>query len=99
MGAGGFKKLESKIEIQMELLKNGPVTAGMELTEDFLGSNQAAFNTTNEDVSHLGWHALNIIGWSQEPNGGYSWIVKNSWGTKTNNIRIGFGVQGIDSRV
>nr|AAL89717.1 cathepsin B [Apriona germarii] len=72
------------LQIQREILDNGPVTAYMEVYEDFYSYGTGIYQHTSG--SFVGGHAVKIIGWGSENDVPY-WIAANSWGT-------GFGEDG-----
>lgn len=64
------------IQIQKEILKNGPVVAGFDICSDFLVYKSGVYQST--DCRFLGGHAVRIIGWGVENKVPY-WLVANSW--------------------
>ncbi|UJR32386.1 hypothetical protein I4U23_019848 [Adineta vaga] len=63
-------------QIQTEIMKNGPVEAGFTVYSDFLAYKSGVYKHTAG--SHLGGHAIKIIGWGVENDTPY-WLVANSW--------------------
>lgn len=58
--------------IKEELFKNGPVSTGFSVFEDFLKYQGGVYKYTSGSL--LGGHAVKIIGWGKE-NGEEYWIV------------------------
>ncbi len=84
----GFDSLEARDTIKSLIYQDGPIAAGINVTEDFI--NYWSFNNnendyypdTNEHWGNQLNHIIVIVGWKDDPgidNGGY-WICKNSWG-------------------
>ena len=71
------KPLTCALQMQRELLENGPVQTGFEVYEDFLHYKNGIYKYTDGII--MGGHAVKIVGWGQE-NGINYWIVANSWG-------------------
>ncbi|VEN36813.1 unnamed protein product [Callosobruchus maculatus] len=65
-------------QIQLEILKNGPVVTVYRVYSDFIHYKSGVY--TREDHSYLlGSHSVKIIGWGTD-NGTYPyWLVSNSW--------------------
>lgn len=64
--------LTSPRAIKEELFKNGPVSTGFSVFEDFLKYQGGVYKYTSGSL--LGGHAVKIIGWGKE-NGEEYWIV------------------------
>jgi len=86
----GFDSLEARDTIKSLIYQDGPIAAGINVTEDFI--NYWSFNNnendyypdTNEPWGNRLNHIIVIVGWKDDPgidNGGY-WICKNSWGVE-----------------
>lgn len=85
------KPLNCTLQIQRELMENGPVQTGFEVYEDFLHYKGGIYKYTDGII--LGGHAVKIVGWGKEGNVNY-WIVANSWGSEWGEkgyFRIAFG--------
>lgn len=63
--------------IQLELMKNGPVTAVFETFEDIAVYKSGVYSHL-EGVGQ-GLHAIKIVGWGVWENGAKYWIIVNSW--------------------
>nr|ABX45136.1 cathepsin B-like cysteine protease 2 [Callosobruchus maculatus] len=73
-------RIMSKVErqIQLEIIKNGPVVASFTVYADFIHYLSGVYKFDGESKL-LGGHAVRIIGWGIE-NGTYPyWLVSNSW--------------------
>jgi len=79
-------------KIKMDIMKNGPVSAGFLITDlwdnfynnlfnptDIFTTDYVRKNRNNQYVNILGGHAISIVGWGKKDNVEY-WIVRNSWG-------------------
>jgi len=66
-------------QIQIEIMKNGPVAGTFTVYEDFLSYKSGVYHRVHRSVA-LGGHAIKIIGWGEE-NGAPYWTVSNSWNT------------------
>ena len=84
----GFDSIESRETIKSLIYQNGPIAAGINVTEEFIrfwsiNHNENKFYPdTNEPWGNRLNHIIVIIGWKDDiniDNGGY-WICKNSWG-------------------
>ncbi len=85
------KPLNCTLQIQRELMENGPVQTGFEVYEDFLHYKSGIYKYTDGII--LGGHAVKIVGWGKEGAVNY-WIVANSWGPEWGEkgyFRIAFG--------
>ncbi|XP_030767592.1 cathepsin B-like [Sitophilus oryzae] len=63
-------------QIQLELVKNGPVGSGIVVYEDFISYKSGIYQYVSGDFA--GSHVIKIIGWGVENDVKY-WIVANSW--------------------
>ncbi|XP_072045428.1 uncharacterized peptidase C1-like protein F26E4.3 [Amphiura filiformis] len=80
----------SSEEIQMEIMKNGPVQAAFNVREDFFMYQGGVYKYTDltkyepEPYKRNGWHSVRIIGWGidkKDPdNHKRYWLAANSWG-------------------
>ncbi|RWS01395.1 putative cathepsin B-like cysteine protease form 1 [Dinothrombium tinctorium] len=66
------------LNIQAEILKNGPVEADFTVYDDFLSYKSGVYQRHSDH--ELGGHAIRILGWGTE-NGTPYWLVANSWNT------------------
>jgi len=85
------KPLTCALQIQREILENGPVQTGFEVYEDFLHYKKGIYKYTDGII--MGGHAVKVVGWGKENNVSY-WIVANSWGPEWGEngyFRIAFG--------
>lgn len=80
--AKNFYHVTSNIE--SEIMKNGPVEAGMSVYRDFYHYSTGVYSHIYGD--YMGGHAVKIVGWGSSGSTPY-WIVANSWGTR-------WGMQG-----
>ena len=81
---GGFGLSSYPDAIKGALIEYGPLYAGMEAYADFDTYTGGVYEHSSGEL--LGWHAVVIIGYNDDPDPGY-WICKNSWGT-------GWGING-----
>ncbi len=63
-------------QIQLEIMKNGPVEAAFSVYEDFPNYKSGVYQHVNGRM--LGGHAIRILGWGVEKGTPY-WLVANSW--------------------
>jgi len=63
-------------QIKNEIFKNGPVSAGFAVFDDFFAYTGGIYNTTQGVVA--GHHAIKIFGWG-EAKGIKYWYCSNSW--------------------
>ncbi|CEM26271.1 unnamed protein product [Vitrella brassicaformis CCMP3155] len=78
----------------------GPVVStGFEVTADFTGAPEGAYDTQSGHTTPRGLHAVVIDGWKKMPYGQWAWLVKNSWGDRLNHKEVPFGQDGIDAGV
>jgi len=85
------KALSCPLQIQREILENGPVQTGFQVYEDFMHYKNGIYHYTDGII--LGGHAVKIVGWGRESDVNY-WIVANSWGDnwgENGYFRIKFG--------
>ncbi|XP_064652099.1 cathepsin B-like [Lineus longissimus] len=66
----------SVIQIQTEIMTNGPVEAAFTVYADFPTYKSGVYQ--HESGGELGGHAIRILGWGTE-NGTPYWLVANSW--------------------
>ncbi|XP_055349506.1 cathepsin B-like cysteine proteinase 1 [Paramacrobiotus metropolitanus] len=69
--------------MQMEIMTNGPVTAGdIILYTDWQDWNplQGAYRGPSEDAEFFGYHAVRVIGWCTDQFNVPYWTIANSWG-------------------
>ena len=80
-----FRSVKSFVgedEIIEEILKNGPVTATIELMSDFGNYAKGIYRTSsffNNNMNEL--HNVEIYGWGEEKGTPY-WLIRNSFGEK-----------------
>uniref|UniRef100_A0A1B6G399 Peptidase C1A papain C-terminal domain-containing protein n=2 Tax=Cuerna arida TaxID=1464854 RepID=A0A1B6G399_9HEMI len=65
-------------QIQIEIMKNGPVEGAFSVYEDFVQYKAGVYKHVAGKV--LGGHAIRILGWGVEDGTPY-WLVANSWNT------------------
>jgi len=75
-GDEGYSVQDSVKQIQMELMKNGPVEAAFTVFSDFPNYRSGVYQHVKG--SALGGHAIRILGWGVERGTPY-WLVANSW--------------------
>ncbi|CAG9770813.1 unnamed protein product [Ceutorhynchus assimilis] len=63
-------------QMQLEIMKNGPVEATLDVYEDFLAYKSGIYQKTSDN--YLGGLALKMLGWGVE-NGVKYWLIANSW--------------------
>ncbi|UYV62080.1 CTSB [Cordylochernes scorpioides] len=92
-GKSAYSLPDDEKQIQMEILKNGPVEASFRVYDDFLVYKNGVYQTHLSTPSKFG-HAIKILGWGTE-NGTPYWLCANSWnsdwgenGKKTRNLTI-----------
>ena len=66
-------------EIKLDLMNNGPITAGM-ITYDDMYLYQGDLYYPGPTAVESDRHAVNIVGWGIHATGVEYWIVQNSWG-------------------
>jgi hypothetical protein len=85
----GNDTAENRAIIKSQIFQNGPVAAGMNVSDDFIQFGQIHQKETDYFPDpHMPWgnylnHIIVIVGWNDDSsitNGGY-WICKNSWGS------------------
>ena len=67
--------------IMHDIMTHGPVTAGMNVYEDWLTYRSGVYKW-NGQGSIVGGHAVRILGWGVSESGLDYWLVANSFGTK-----------------
>lgn len=92
---------QTEIQIQLEILTNGPVEAAFDVYEDFLTYKSGVYEHIEGDYS--GGHAIKILGWGVENDTPY-WLIANSWNANWGDagyfkIRRGVDHCGIESDV
>ncbi|KAJ9601418.1 hypothetical protein L9F63_000442 [Diploptera punctata] len=72
--------LAGEKQIQLEIMRNGPVEATFEVYEDIVHYKSGVYQ--HKVGRHLGGHAVKIIGWGVDKttNTPY-WMIANSWNT------------------
>lgn len=68
--------VKTEEQIQLELMKNGPVQTAFTVYEDFLSYKSGVYQ--HKTGNQLGGHAVKMIGWGVE-NGVKYWLIANSW--------------------
>ena len=88
---GASKGLTCALQIQKEIIANGPLQTGFMVYQDFMHYKSGVYKFTQG--KKLGGHAVRVVGWGKDANVSY-WIVANSWGPlwgETGFFRIAFG--------
>eukprot|EP00286_Rhodomonas_abbreviata_P004788 CAMPEP_0181316836 /NCGR_PEP_ID=MMETSP1101-20121128/16107_1 /TAXON_ID=46948 /ORGANISM="Rhodomonas abbreviata, Strain Caron Lab Isolate" /LENGTH=889 /DNA_ID=CAMNT_0023424109 /DNA_START=5 /DNA_END=2670 /DNA_ORIENTATION=- len=68
------------LQMQKELLTNGPGVVGFELFDDLYAYHEGVY-TKSPYARSVGWHAVTLVGWGTEKGVDY-WLIQNSWGDK-----------------
>ncbi|XP_015795060.1 cathepsin B [Tetranychus urticae] len=100
-GLNSYKIVANVSQIQSEILRNGPVTAGYIVYSDFANYKSGVYQR-HSNVT-LGGHAVRILGWGIETGVPY-WLVANSWNTDWGDkgyfkIRRGVNECGIEDHI
>jgi len=75
-GRKAYSVSKNPEQIQLDIMKNGPVEAAFTVYSDFPNYKSGVYHhVTGEE---LGGHAVKILGWGVE-NGTPYWLVANSW--------------------
>ncbi len=76
------------IAMKTEIKNNGPIVGTIEVYKDLYQYNGASIYRKKDGSAHLGGHAIEIFGWSEESENtsepGFQdayWICRNSWGS------------------
>jgi len=88
---GSSKPLTCALQMQNDIMSNGPVQTGFMVYEDFMHYKSGVYKYTSG--KNLGGHAVRVVGWGKENDVSY-WIVANSWGptwAENGFFRIAFG--------
>jgi len=88
-------------QIQMDIMKNGPLEAAFTVYSDFPNYKSGVYHHTTG--SELGGHAVKIVGWGEE-NGTPYWLIASSWNYDWGDggffkIRLGHNECGIESQI
>lgn len=83
VGVSEYGNLKGDAQIKAEIFARGPVSCGIAVTPAFEAYTGGIFHdTTGRKTAADIDHAINIVGWGQDPSTGEDyWIMKNSWGT------------------
>nr|CAH7726466.1 unnamed protein product [Callosobruchus chinensis] len=65
-------------QIQLEIVKNGPVVAGFHVYADFVSYKSGVYQRDHSG-KYLGDHAVRVIGYGVEKDKYPYWLVTNSW--------------------
>ncbi|KAJ9601417.1 hypothetical protein L9F63_000441 [Diploptera punctata] len=77
-GSDVYSVGEDETQIQLEILKNGPVETDFVVYEDFLQYKSGVYQ--HEKGGYLGGHAVKILGWGVDKTTKTPyWIIANSW--------------------
>ena len=84
--------------VQSNMMAHGPVSTLITVFEDFVTYKSGVY----KHVSgwQLGSHAVEVIGWGDDPSAGKYWWVKNSWGSGwglNGFVKVGHGEIGIEN--
>ncbi|CAH1377158.1 unnamed protein product [Tenebrio molitor] len=72
-------KQKDVLQIQIEIMTHGPVSAIMEVMQDLVFYKQGVYRYSKGNYTNL--HGVRILGWGVENDTSY-WLVANSWGTE-----------------
>ncbi|KFD57259.1 hypothetical protein M514_01770 [Trichuris suis] len=78
-GLRSYKVSSDPLDIQKELIINGPMEVAFEVYEDFLVYKEGVYQ--HKTGSSLGGHAVRLLGWGVENEVPY-WLLANSWNTE-----------------
>ena len=88
---GSSKEITCSLQMQKEIMTNGPVQTGFLVYEDFMHYKSGVYKYTQG--RKLGGHAVRVIGWGKQDDVNY-WIAANTWGSlwgENGFFRIAFG--------
>jgi cathepsin B len=99
---GGTASSVNSVNAMMTALQKGPLSVAFTVYSDFPTYKSGVYKHTTG--SALGGHAVEIIGYGNDPTGGDYWVVKNSWNEEwgnggTFNIARGTNECGIEGQV
>jgi cathepsin B len=94
-GAGGV------LQIQLELMRNGPCVVTFEVYDDFQAYSSGVY-IKSASAKYVGAHAVTLVGFGVDGPWAY-WLIQNSWGPNWGmsgfaKIRRGFNECDIESR-
>lgn len=69
--------LNSVSEMQSAIMQYGPLAVSFSVYSDFPTYKSGVYKHTTGSM--LGGHAVLMVGWGTDPDGGDYWIIKNSW--------------------
>ncbi|XP_066256181.1 cathepsin B-like [Euwallacea similis] len=73
---GEVRRFANEESVQLEIMRNGPVQAVMEVYEDFYNYKSGVYMKIRGQ--YVGKHAVKLLGWGRE-NGIPYWLCANSW--------------------
>lgn len=74
-----FTMFDSDEAIQAAVMTAGAVEVGFFVMEDFMNYQGGIYKY--QEGQQLGGHAVKIVGWGNDVEAGFYWIVQNSWGS------------------
>ncbi|GAU91150.1 hypothetical protein RvY_03463 [Ramazzottius varieornatus] len=93
-------------QIQQDIMANGPLTATMEVYDDFQDwdATQGVYTGPKAGAADLGGHAIVIIGWDRTPAGVPYWLIRNSWSDQAGEkgifwLALGKNTVGIETTI
>jgi len=100
-GKKSYSLSRKPLQIQTEILKNGPVEAAFTVYSDFPLYKSGVYHHVSGE--ELGGHAVKVLGWGED-NGVPYWLVANSWNYDWGDggffkIRRGNDECGIESQI
>jgi cathepsin X len=80
--------------MQKEIFARGPITCTID-AGPMLNYEAGIIKTKSDDTDHV----ISVTGWGTDPNEGFYWVVRNSWGEfwgEMGFMRVGKGALGIE---
>lgn len=70
-----FGSVSGKNNMMKEIYNRGPIACGIDATK-LLNYENGVINIEGEEIDHV----VSVVGWATNPQDGFHWIVRNSWG-------------------
>jgi len=91
-----YGSISGKDAMIKEIFARGPIACGIDATY-LLNHEQGVIKTEGSGIDHV----ISVVGWVTDPEEGFYWLVRNSWGEywgEMGHVRVGEGALDVEEQ-